>query len=100
MKIIIFLFLLQATGRKGLIRYLLPNTQEGYRSRKFQTDLLRPIQTLPDGLQWDSKLKGYEGINRPLSPQRFPWHSFPIVQGGRTDMKNLFRPRKGYRRLR
>ena len=42
MKIIIFLFLLQATGRKGLIRYLLLNTQEGYRSRKFQTDLLRP----------------------------------------------------------
>ena len=70
MKIIIFLFLLQATVRKGLIQYLLPNTQEGHRSRKCQTDLLRPIQILPDDLHWDSRLKGYEEINRPLSPQR------------------------------
>ena len=70
MKIIIFLFLLQATGRKGLIQYLLPNTQEGHRSRKCQTAPFSPIQILPDGLHWDSILKGYEEINRLLSPQR------------------------------
>lgn len=70
MKIIIFLFLLQATGRKGLIQYLLPNTQEGHRSRKCQTAPFSPIQSLPDDLHWGSRLKGCEGINRPLYPQR------------------------------